>query len=229
MSGRSPWLPRVLLGIGGLAVVATVISIAVGEGGPDAPATEGFNETQQIFAGIEQEGATLGSPSAPVLIEIFNDLNCVPCAEYQIDEIDPVIDRYARTEEAQFEFSHFSLGPQPTTESALAATAAGVQGRQWQYIDLLMRNLESARGDADDEFLLDVARAVPELELEIWEEDRAAPETFEIVEADAEKAIDLELQGDADAAVVVTGPGGEERLEEAPTTEEIEAAVEAVG
>lgn len=227
MNARSTWLPRLLLGIGGLALIATIISISVGEGGPDAPATEGFNETQRLFAGIQQEGAVLGADDAPVLVEVFNDVRCTPCAEYQIDEIDPVVERFARGGEVQFEFSHFSLGPEPTSLAAVAATAAGEQGRQWQYIDLLMRNLESARGDTDEDFLLDVARAVPELEIEQWEEDRLAPETREIVDADAEEAVNLELQ--ADPAVIVTGAGGEERLERAPTSEEIEAAIEAVG
>jgi protein-disulfide isomerase len=227
LSRRSPWLPRVLLGIGALAVIATVVSIAVGEGGPDAPAAEGFNETQKLLAGVPQDGAVLGSDDAPVLITVHNDLRCTPCADYQVEEIDPVIDRYVRDEEAQFEFSHFSLGPEPTSLAAVAATAAGEQGRQWQYIDLLMRNLESAQGDTDEEFLTDVARAVPELELEQWEEDQLAPETLEIVQADADEAVDLELQ--ADPAVIVTGPGGERRLEGSPASEEIEAAVEEVG
>ena len=226
MRSRSPWLPRALLGIGVLAVIATVVSIAVGDGGPDAPATEGFSETQKLFGGQTQDGAILGSTDAPVLVKVFNDVRCVPCASYQTEEVDPVIERYARSEEAQFEFSHFSLGPEPTSLAAVAATAAGEQGRQWQYIDLLMRNIESARGDTDEDFLTDVARAVPELELEVWQEDRLAPEALETVEADADEAVDLKLS--ADPAVIVTGPGGEERLEGAPTSEEIEAAVEAV-
>jgi protein-disulfide isomerase len=228
LTQRSPWLPRVLLGIGALAVIATVISIAVGEEGPDAPENEGFNEVQKLLGGIHQEGALLGDDDAPVLVKVFNDLNCLPCARYQVEEVDPVIERYARSGDAQFEFSHFSLGPQPITESAIAASAAGEQARQWQYIDLLIRNLDAAYGDADPEFLTDVARAVPELEIEQWEEDRLTPEVKEIVEADAAEAVDLELQGDGDAAVIVTGPGGEERLEGAPSAEEIEAAVESV-
>jgi protein-disulfide isomerase len=216
----------VLLGIGVLALIAAVVSIAVGDDGPDAPATEGFNETQSLLGGITQDGALLGSPEAPVLVKVFNDVRCQPCADYQVAEIDPVIERYARGDEVQFEFSHFSLGPEPTSLAAVAATAAGEQARQWQYIDLLVRNLESARGDTDEEFLVDVARAVPELELEQWQEDRADPEALEAVKADADEAVELELS--ADPAVIVAGPGGEERLEGAPTSEEIEAAVEGV-
>lgn len=226
MSFRSPWLPRVLLGVGALAVIVAVFSIAVGEGGPDAPATAGFNDVQKLFGGIEQEGAELGSQDAPVLVKVYNDLRCVPCAEYEVEEVDPVIERYARSDEVLFEFSHFSLGPEDISEAAIAATAAGEQGRQWHYLDLLMRNLEDARGDTDEDFLTDVARAVPELEIEQWDTDRLDPATRGIVDADAAEAVDLELS--ADPAVIVTGPRGEKRLEGAPTSEEIEAAVEGV-
>jgi protein-disulfide isomerase len=227
LSLRSPWLPRVLLGIGLLAVIVAVWSIAVGRGGSEAPETDGFNEVQKLFGGVEQQGAELGSPEAPVLVKVYNDLRCTPCAEYQVEELDPVIERYVRADEALFEFSHFSLGPEELSEAAIAATAAGEQDRQWQYLDLLMRNLEAAQGDTDREFLTDVAQAVPELEVEQWEEDLGSEAVRQIVDDDAAEAVELEIL--ADPAVIVTGPGGEARLERSPTSEEIEAAIERVG
>jgi protein-disulfide isomerase len=162
-----------------------------------------------------------------VLVTVYNDLRCIPCADYQIAEIDPLVEPYVRSGRARLEFSHFSLGPESTSLAAVAATAAGEQGRQWQYVALLMRNLESAGGEADEEFLTRIAEIVPELDPEQWEADRDSEEASEIVAADAERAADLRLQ--ADPAVIVTGPGGERRLEHSPTAERIEAAIEAVG
>lgn len=208
-------------------MLAAVISIAVGEGGSDTPPNEGFNETQRLFAGVEQEGALLGDPGAPVLVTVHNDVNCRSCADYQVAEIDPLVEPYARAGLARFEFSHFSLGPQPITLGALAATAGGEQGRQWQYIDLLMRNLDSAGGEADDQFLREVAETVPELDLERWEADRASDEVGEVVEADADVAVERRLP--PEVVVIVTGPDGEKRLEDSPARAEIEAAIEAVG
>jgi protein-disulfide isomerase len=204
-----------------------VISIAVGEGGPDAPPNEGFNEVQKLFGGIEQEGAILGDSDAPVLVTVYNDLRCLPCADYEISEIDPLIETYARTGRARFEFSHFSLGPESVSLAALAATAAGEQGRQWQYLDLMLRNLSSAGAEADDEFLVRIAEIVPELDLDTWEDDRASTDVQQVVEDDSELATELRLE--ADPAVIVSGPGGERRLERSPQAEEIEAAIQEAG
>jgi protein-disulfide isomerase len=212
--------------VGLVAVLATVISIAVGEGGPDAPPNEGFNQVQQLFGGIEQEGALLGDQEAAVLVTVYNDLNCDSCSSYQVAEIDPVIAEHAREGDVQFEFSHFSVGPRLTTEAALGATAAGIQARQWQYVDLLMRNIDAAGGVVDTEFLAEIAEIVPELDQDRWEQDRVSPDTREIVEADADEGVELRLP--AEPVVIVTGPGGEERLEREPSSEEIEAAIEAV-
>jgi hypothetical protein len=77
-----------------------------------------------------------------------------------------------------------------------------------------------------DDFLREIADATPELELEQWEEDRASAATEEIVRADDDLAIELDLSA---PSVVVDGPGGSEQLEDSPSGAEIREAVEEVG
>ena len=228
MEGRR-WLPRLLLGVGAVALLAAIVSIAVGEGGPGANPVSGLNAVQPLYAGIPQDGSELGPEDAELTITVFTDLRCPACARWQLAELDPLVEEYARTDRAAFELRHFSVGPEPTTLAALAATAAGEQGRQWQYAGLLQRSLEAAAeyGEVDEEFLHDVAQSVPDLEFEQWETDRASASVASRVEADAELAAELELP--AGPAVVVTGPGGSRKLEESPPSDEIEAAIEAVG
>lgn len=217
-----------LLGVGALAVLAAIISIAVGEGGPGGVEIGGVNEVQELFGGIEQEGAYIGPDDAEITISVFNDLQCTPCADYQIDVIDPLIAKYARTDLARFEFRHFSLAPNDTTLAAIAAEAAGLQARQWQYLDTFLRNQEVVeRRGVSEELLREVAAAVPLLELEQWETDYASPETEELVREDAKLAAELKLP--AQPAVVVSGPGGQRELLEMPSAAEIEAAIEEVG
>jgi protein-disulfide isomerase len=224
----SAWVPRVLLGLGLVAIAAAVISIAVGEGGPGAPRDiGGVNDVQRILGGIHQEGAYLGSEDAEVTVTVFNDIQCVPCADFQLRTVDRLVEEYARTGESRLEFRHFSLAPNETTLAAVAAEAAGKQARQWQYLDTFVRNQELAGGQGVTEDLLRVvAEAVPNLELEQWEDDYADPAVEEEVRDDAALAAALELP--AQPAAVVSGPRGRRELIETPSLAEVEAAIAAV-
>jgi len=224
----SPWVPRVLLAVGGLAVIAAIISIAIGEGGPGGVEIGGVNEVQELFGGIEQEGAYIGPDDAEIAVTVFNDLQCTYCADYEIEVVDPLIAEYARTDQARFEFRHFSLAPNDTTLAAIAAEAAGLQERQWQYLDTFLRNQDVVRSrGVSEELLREVAEAVPLLEVDLWEQDFESPEAEELVREDAILAVELELP--AQPAVVVSGPGGQRELIESPSAAEIEAAIEELG
>jgi protein-disulfide isomerase len=222
------WIPRALLAVGLAALTAAIISIAVGSGGPERPeVVGGVNEVQRILGGIHQEGAYLGPEDAVVTITVFNDIQCRPCADYEIETVDALVEEYARTGEARLEFRHFSLAPNDTTLAAIAAEAAGAQDRQWQYLDTFVRNIDQLAGqEVDEDLLREVAEAVPELDVDQWEGEYSEPASEERVRDDAMLAADLKLP--ADPAIVVSGPGGQRVLIESPSIEEVEAAVEEV-
>lgn len=207
-----------------LGIAGAIISIAVGEGGPQAAEIGGVNDVQRIFGGIEQDGDSIGPADAETTISVFNDIQCRPCADYEIETIDPLVEEYARTGQARLEFRHFSLAPNDATLAAIAAEAAGLQERQWQYLDTFVRNLDAAQTQTVDErFLHAVAEAVPQLEVEEWQADFDDPETAELVRDDARLAIELRLP--AQPAVIVNGPAGERTLLESPSLDDIEAAI----
>jgi protein-disulfide isomerase len=221
-------VPRALLIVGGGAVIAAIVSIAVGQGGPQAQDVGGVNDVQRIFGGITQEGAYLGPEDAEVTVTVFNDIQCVPCAAYELDVIDPLVEEYARGGEVRFVFRHFSLAPNDTTLAAIAAEAAGEQARQWQYLDTFVRNQDLAISrNVDEDVLREIAEAVPQLEIERWEEELDSPRSEELVRQDAILAAELELP--ADPAVVVSGPAGQRELTESPSAAEVEAAIAEVG
>jgi protein-disulfide isomerase len=220
----SPWVPRVLLGLGVVAVIGAVYSISVGSGGPQSQEIGGVNDVQRIFGGIAQDDAYLGPEDAETTVTVFNDLQCAPCAEFEIETIDPLVEEYVRPGELRMEFRHFSLAPNDTTLAAIAAEAAGMQARQWQYLDTFVRNIDATRTRAIDEpFLREVADAVPELDPDQWATDFDSPAAEELVRDDAMLAAELKLP--AEPAVVVAGPGGQRQLIDTPSTEEIEAAI----
>lgn len=220
----SAWVPRLALGAIAVIVVSVVVSIAVGEGGPQPRGVSGANDVQRIFGGIAQDGPRLGPADAAVKVSVFNDLQCTTCATYQVETVEPLVEEYARPGRAQLELRHFSIGSHRTTLAALAATAAGEQGHQWQFADLFVRNqdLASERG-VSEELLREVAEAVLRLDVAEWEEALEDPALADRLESDADLAVRLRLP--AGPAVVVEGPGGQRELAESPSLPEIEAAI----
>ena len=231
----SPWIPRALLAMLVVGVGYAIYAISVGEGGPQSIEVEGRPEVQNLIAGIRQDGERLGSPDASVEIELFTDVRAVPGAGFQAEVVDPVIDEYVRSDRALINLRHFSFGRTAVTEAAIAADAAGRQGHQWQYAELVMRNLGKVGPEGVDEtFLKAIAEVTPGLEQDEWETEfetelrlqREDPDYESAVDADGKLAFDLELP--ARPVVVVTGPGGSETLDDSPSLDEVRRAIERV-
>lgn len=224
----SPWYPRIGLGLMAVLLIWAIVSLSIGEGGPKAIKISGTNVENGLFGGVRQDGNRLGNPDAPVSISVFSDLQCIPCADYEIKTVDPLVSEYARGDDVRLEFHHLSFGGAETTVAAAAAVAAGVQGREWQYIDLFFRSQGVVRSSrVTNEFLSDIAGTIPELDQSGWNDDRGSSATEERVQADAELADSLRLPIDA-PSVVVDGPGGTKQLDHYPSQAEIESAVDAV-
>lgn len=216
-----------LIGLAVIGIGYAIYSLSVGEGGPKPARIGGVNDVQRIFGGVRQEGAFLGSPDAETTVTVFNDLQCRPCADFQVDTIDPIVEERVRDGEVRFEFRNFSMAPNDVTVAAIAAEAAGEQDRQWQYLDTFFRNQGLVEGrDIDEEILREVAEAVPLLEIEEWERAYESPASKDLVRDDALLAAQLELP--AQPAVIVEGLGGDRELIETPSREQIEAAIDQV-
>lgn len=226
---RSRWVPRLLLGVGAIALSAAIVSISVGTGGPQVIKLKGGDQVQELLGGIEQDGADLGPPDAPVTISVFNDLQCSTCDDYQVHTVDPLIEGYARTGKAKFEFRNYSLGQAETTKAAFAAAAAGDQDREWLFVDMFFRNQDVAPAHTvSEEFLNDIGNSITELDLDTWRRNMESPEVKARVEADGQLAADYGLRVNG-PSIVVEGPGGTKVLQDAPSQQEVEDAVAAVG
>lgn len=222
-------MPRLLLGAGAVGLIAAIVSIAVGTGGPKVIKLKGGDQVQELVGGIQQDGADLGPPSAPVTISVFNDLQCSTCDDYEIHTVDPLIEEYARSGEAKLEFHNYSLGQAETTKAAYAATAAGQQDREWQFVETFFRNQNVAPGGmVSEEFLNNIVNSITDLDRDTWQRDMESPEVKARVDADAQLAADYGLRVNG-PSIVVEGPGGTKVLQDAPSQQEVEAAVASVG
>ncbi len=225
---RSPWVPRVILGIAAALIGWAIVALSIGEGGPKPFTISGSADVQELLGGVRQDGRRLGNPDAPVTVTVFNDLQCAPCASYEIGTVDSLIAQYARGDSVNFEFRHLSFGGAETTLAAGAAVAAADQDREWQYIDLFFRNQPQIRTSrVTDPFLEEIANALPEFEKDQWQQNLGIQATDATVAEDAQLADSLHLPFNA-PSVVVTGPGGQKVLQDSPSEADIQAAITAV-
>jgi protein-disulfide isomerase len=100
------------LGVVGVIVVAIIIGIVVATSGgkskPPKPGSSGAsavtNEVSSLLAGIPQNGNTLGSPTAPVTLQYFGDLECPVCRAFTLGALKPLIENYVRTGKLKIEY-----------------------------------------------------------------------------------------------------------------------------
>lgn len=224
----SPWVPRVLLGVGVAGLIAAIISLSVGTGGPQVIKISGGDAVQELLGGVQQDGSSLGSPDAPVTLGLFTDLQCSTCDSYEIDTVDPLISKYARGDAVRLEFHNYSLGQADVTQAAYAATAAGQQDREWQFAELFFRNQDEAPGgNVTGEFLDDIGNSIPDFDIDTWHTAMGTDTVKAEVDNDQKLAAQYGLRIDA-PSIVVDGPGGTKVLQDGPSVAEVEAAVAAV-
>lgn len=222
---RRPRLVGVLALAGGaLALLALLASLSLDEGDSDPIRIDQAGEVRRLVGGIPQLDERLGEDDAGVTVEVFNDLQCTDCAAWQADVIDPLIADEVRAGEAKLLFRHWSMSDRPSGVASYGAVAAGMQGQQWQFIELFFRNQrEAQRFGVTQEVLDEVAKGVLNLNIEQWQRDFSRPEVADTLEADDLLAVQKGIP--AEPAVVVTGPGGSVELIQAPSLAEVRRAI----
>ena len=224
---QSRWIPLTILTVAGIGLLAALVSLSVGEHREEKFTISGSGEVQELVGGIPQLGDRLGSDDAPITIDVFNDIQCTRCADYQREVIDPLINDYVRPGDAQMIFRHYPLGGKPVTLGGVAAEAAGEQDRQWQFIEVFIRNLDQVPSEGvTQEFLNEIASATPKLEVTDWEQAMQGDEAEQAATAGNDLGTKLKIT--ANPAVVVTGANGSEELDDAPGIDDIEAAIDSV-
>jgi protein-disulfide isomerase len=228
LSGQSERRPRLIgviaLGASALVLLFVIASLSLDEGDEGPIEITGQGAVQQQLGGIRQQDGRLGEPGAPVTIQVFSDLQCRPCADFQREVVSPLIEGPVREGEVKLEFHHFPMTQAGFGLASYGAVAAAKQHHQWQFIQLFFANQEEAeRRMVSEEFLDRVAGAILEFNVEQWQRDLDDPEIRETLEADDELA--AEQQFPAEPALVVSGPGGTRELIQSPTLERVEEAI----
>jgi protein-disulfide isomerase len=213
-----------VVGLIGFAIVSISIGTGTEEEG-DVQIT-GATEIQSLLGGIEQDGPRLGSPDAPVTVQVFNDLQCDPCSDWNREVIVPLIAGSVRDGDLQMIYHNFPMTESGFFLGAYAAAAAAKQDYEWQFVQLFFRNQEIAKKQgADQEFLDSIARGVGvvNFNVEQWQRDMNDSDITTTLEDDEQ--ITAERRLPVGPAVVVGGPNGTRQLEESPSLAEVQAAI----
>src|SRR6266481_8927312 len=123
-------------------IVAGVALAALGSGAmlyrAKRPQLQAIPESNSVAGKSDTESVHIrGNPDAPVTLEEFGDFQCPPCGQFArfVDELLKEYDSRVRVI-----FRNFPLSAhEHTREAALAAEAAGFQGKFWEMHDTLYR------------------------------------------------------------------------------------------
>ncbi len=217
----------IVVGLIGFAIVSIAVGTGTEEGG-DIHIT-GAAEVQSLLGGIEEDGARLGNPDAPVTVQVFNDLQCDPCSDWNRDVVVPLISGPVRGGDVQLVYHNFPMTESGFFLGAYGAAAAAKQDYEWQFVELFFRNQEEAKKrGADQEFLNNIARGVgiSSFNVEQWQRDMNGDDITSTLQADEQITAERKLP--VGPAVVVGGPNGTRQLTQSPSLPEVQAAIAAV-
>ena len=210
-----------LIYLGGLvAAVAIAIVVVVVAGGSKKAATPGGTAGKatviSLLKGIPQNGNTLGKASAPVTILEYGDLVCPVCQQFALTSEQQLISSAVRTGKVKLVYRGLETASQGANNgeyaaSQIAARAAGVQHRAWQYI-LLWYNQQGDETTSyvTDPYMQGLAQEIPGLNLTKWQADRNSASLANAVTADSQAAAAAGATGTP--TIFVTGPKGTQQF-----------------
>jgi protein-disulfide isomerase len=163
---------RTLLAVLGAAALLVVVAIVVSSGGSSGAKTRpgaaqkatgtipGQKESGEMLAGIPQSGIHLGSPSAPVRLVEFADLQCPFCRDYTLQTLPQLVQDYVRSGKVRMEFRDLAFLGKDSVTAGRHAAGAGQQNKLWNFIDVLYYNQgEENSGYVTPSFLHSIDKA----------------------------------------------------------------------
>jgi protein-disulfide isomerase len=173
-----------------LAIVAVAVAIAISSGGSSGGTgllhgkalTTAEASVNSLLTGIPQSGDTLGSPSAPVTMTYFGDLECPVCQAFTLSGgLPQLVSNEVRQGKVKVVYSPFCTAtcnshPHATfANQQIAALAAGQQNKFWNYVELFYHQQASETSNYVTENYLDtLAREIPGLNLATWKSARSS-------------------------------------------------------
>ena len=227
MGGRGPRQasPRALAiggGIVAVVVIAIVLGVVLGRGnGSNSPssvlgglgsvgnanspvALQGAPDANALFNRIPQKGIVLGNPGAPVKMEMFIDVQCPICRDYEVSNLPEIVQKYVKTGKVQLHVQPWAfIGPQ-STSGRLGVIAASFQNKSLEYAKVLYDNQQTENtGWLTNREMAMIAASVTGLNLHRWWSDVNSSQAKAIASQVDSLATKANVQG---TPTVLVGP-----------------------
>jgi protein-disulfide isomerase len=203
----------VFVGVGiaalGIAVVLILVSVLGSSGGSSAspaptvsvsstetaagsaavPQIPGAAATAALFKGIPQQLNQIGNSKAKVTMIEFADPQCPYCRQFALDALPAIVKEYVRTGKVKIVlFGIQIIGP--NSEDGLRAVyAAGLQGKLWDFSDLLYKSQGAENsGWITDGLLRQVGDSIPGFDTDKMMADRSSPDVEAALAASSQQA-----------------------------------------
>jgi protein-disulfide isomerase len=206
------------LGIVVSVVVVAIVVVLVATGGGSKkgiPASKHernsvVNEVTALVGGIPQKGNVLGSPTAPVSLQYFGDLECPICQKFTLGALPSIISKWVRTGKLKIEYRSLETAtrePEVFKAQQVAAYAAGKQNKAWNFIETFYHEQgEEDSGYVTEKYIQNIASQVPGLNLAQWTTDRGNQELAnEVTVTDAQAASNAGFDGTPSFLIGHTG------------------------
>ncbi len=107
------------------------------------------------------DGYALGSPDAPVTVEVWEDFQCPFCQRFTL-EVEPLlVERYVQDGDVRLVFRNLPFLGDESHWAAVAASLAADQDKFWPFHDYLFANLRGEnRGSYSLDRFLEIGEAV---------------------------------------------------------------------
>lgn len=139
--------------------------------------------------------AALGKVDAPVVMVLWSDFQCSFCAKFARETEQELITRYVDKGVLRIEWRDFGYLGEESDLAARAARAAGLQGKFWEFHDVLYAaGIKPNTGKVTPAFLLGVAKQVG-LDLDRFRIDADSAQVQAAVRKDFDEGVALGVNG----------------------------------